>query len=447
MKYHLIAIGGSVMHNVALDLHDMGHEVTGSDDEIYEPSRSRLAVKGLLPETGWDENRVDASIDAIILGKHAKIENPELKKAQALDIPIYSFPEYVSKSSKATKRVAIAGSHGKTSTTAMIMHVLKSVNKDFDYLVGANLEGFEKMVKLSDADILIVEADEYPSSCIDLRAKMLHYSPTISVITGLAWDHVNIYKTYDSYKETFLQFLRKMEKGSICFFDQSDEVLLDMMLTEKFEAERDSYVPFPTNKKGHLQYEGNEYPIKIFGRHNLLNLNAAFKVCLQLDVKPIEFLESIQSFKGASKRLEVISENENQIIYKDFAHAPSKAKATMEAVRSKYPNKRIRAILELHTFSSLTASFIKEYNGSLAGADSAAVYFDPHAVKMKGMAGLDKNKVLASFGHDHMVVLDNKSDVEAFLSAFLVEKEDILLIMSSGNLGGIDLDNLLELGK
>lgn len=444
-RFHLIAVGGAVMHNVAIDLSDMGHHVTGSDDEIYEPSRSRLSERGLLPEEmGWNEARIDTSIDCIILGKHATIDNVELRKAQALDIPILSFPEFINQSSQASKRVAIAGSHGKTSTTSMIMHVLSDQGMAFDYLVGAQIKGFDKMVKLSDADILIVEADEYPSSCIDMRAKMLHYKPSLSVITGVAWDHVNIYKTYDSYKNVFREFLKQMEESAVCFFDQTDAELLAMMLYEQYPSKREGYTPYPSNQKGELLEEDRRVPIKIFGEHNLLNLQAAQLVCEQLGVSREDFLDSIQNFEGAAKRLELIYDSEAIKVYKDFAHAPSKCAATVKAVRAKYPNKKIRAVMELHTFSSLSADFIKMYAHSLDGLDHVSVFYDPHAIAMKKMEPLSKSLVYDAFATEGLVVIDDSEELSSYIHQMTDDKDEILLIMSSGNLGGFDLNLFVD---
>ena len=444
-KYHLIAIGGSVMHNVAIDLQELGHDITGSDDEIYEPSRSRLADRGLLPDkTGWDEGRITSDIDAIILGKHAKSDNPELQRALQLNIPIYSFPEFISMNSKAEKRVCIAGSHGKTSTTSMIMHVLKYHDLEFDYLVGAQLEGFDKMVKISDADILICEGDEYPSSVLDDRAKMLHYKATISVITGMAWDHVNIYTTYDSYKQAFRDFLNTMPPEAVCFFDQSDDELNRMLQNESFPSARRSYRALFLNKRSEVELNGSKYPVKVFGRHNMLNMNAALLVCQELGINEEAFFEAIESFKGAAKRLELIHESDGLLIYRDFAHAPSKCKATVEAVRSRYPDKKITAILELHTFSSLDIRFIKEYAGSMDLADRAYVYFDKHALQMKGMPELDTNEVFKAFDNQTLKVINAPDELEVSIRKSMHDNTDILLLMSSGNVGGLQLDQIFK---
>ena len=447
MRYHLIAIGGSVMHNVGIDLVDLGHHVTGSDDEIYEPSRSRLKAKGLLPDKmGWDVSRITADIDVIILGKHAKSDNPELAKAQALGLKVLSFPEFVSQTSTASQRVAITGSHGKTSTTAMIMYALKQEGIDFDYLVGAQIEGFGKMVRLSGSDILVVEGDEYPSSCLDDRAKMLHYKADISVVTGIAWDHVNIYKTFDAYKQIFKDYLLQTKEGDIIFFDMTDGDLVDTMVQTVCKANKTGYQALTTNKKGQVEHEGQLYDMKIFGEHNFKNANAALHVCSALGLDPISFLTHMQSFKGAAKRLELIHEAEKKTIYKDFAHAPSKAKATSEAVRTKHPSVTIKGILELHTFSSLNQGFIEQYRDTLHSMDEVRVFYDPQALELKRMPALDQKKVEAAFNHPNLKVFNDSADLGAYLDQIInVEKgTEVVLIMSSGNLGGNDLSELLD---
>ncbi len=442
-KYHLIAIGGSVMHNVAIDLKELGHKISGSDDEIYEPSKRRLNDHGLLPASmGWDVERINSGLDAVILGKHAKENNPELLRAEALNIPIFSFPEFISGNSKAKTRVCIAGSHGKTSTTAIIMHVCKYCNLEFDYLVGAQLEGFHKMVKLSNAEILICEGDEYPSSALDNRAKMLHYKANISVITGLAWDHVNIYKTYESYKEAFRDFLNTMPKRGICFYDQSDLDLNHMMINEQFLPSRQSYLAFETTNNSEVLYNGNKYPIQLFGEHNMKNLRAAYLVCLELGIEESKFFEAIENYKGASKRLELIFNSELLSIYRDFAHAPSKCEATIDAIRSKYPKKRIKAVLELHTFSSLNIEFISNYKGTMNKADEAIVYYDEHAIRRKQMPDLNADLVKRLFDHNNIHVVNESQKLESLIRESSEDGTEVLLIMSSGTLSGIELSKL-----
>lgn len=446
MKYHLIAIGGSIMHNLAIDLQDLGHDVTGSDDEIFEPSKSRLSNKGLLPKhIGWDSTRITLDIDYIILGKHARSDNPELKKAQELGLRIMSFPEFIALNTKAKNRVAITGSHGKTSTTAMIMHVLNKAKIDFDYLVGANIEGFEKMVKISGAEILVVEGDEYPSSCLDNSAKMLHYNANISVVTGIAWDHVNIYKTYDEYKNIFHEYLIKQQNGSICYFDQTDEDLLRLVINNEYKTERVGYQALQVDKKGNVLFQDESYPIKIFGNHNLKNLSAAMLVCKELGIDSTSFLEQIGDFKGAAKRLELLAETKKFTVYKDFAHAPSKAEATCKAIRSKYPDAYVKGILELHTFSSLSIEFIEHYKGTLDSLDEVLVYFDPHALAIKKLPPLQLEELERIFKHKNLSIANEATEVSAFFANTQIDKTEILLIMSSGNLGGIDINNDLGL--
>ena len=442
--YHLIALGGSVMHNLAIDLKDAGHKVTGSDDEIYEPSRSRLSEYGLLPsEMGWHPSRISEDIDVIILGKHAKSDNPELLKAIELGLPIMSFPEFVALHSKAQKKIAITGSHGKTTTTSMVMHVLKQEGLDFDYLVGAQIQGFQKMVRISGAPILIVEGDEYPSSCLDNRAKMLHYKADVSVITGVAWDHVNIYKTYADYLGIFENYLKQSPEGSKIFFDQTDENLTQLILADAYQATRKGYTALKTNRKGAIVYNEVAYPIQVFGEHNLKNLHAALLVCQELDIPAERFLQQIGSFTGAAKRLELLHKTEDRVIYKDFAHAPSKAKATAEAVRSKYKHKKIKAVLELHTFSSLSKDFIPHYEGTLDSLDKVAVFYDPAAMKLKRMPDLDKTMIADAFAHPQLQVLSSLEELEAYLKADMDDYQ-VYLIMSSGNLGGLSPLDILK---
>lgn len=439
MKYHLIAVGGSIMHNLAIDLLDLGHIVTGSDDEIYEPSRSRLQEKGLLPDTmGWDISRITTDIDVIILGKHARSDNPELAHAQKLGLRILSFPEFVSHSNQAKHRIVVTGSHGKTTTTSMIMHVLRKLGYDFDYLVGAQLDGFDKMVRMSGSEILVVEGDEYPSSCLDNRAKMLHYDATIAIVTGVEWDHVNIYKTYQDYLSIFDTFLEKLPSGVNLYFDISDSQLLDLVYDNAYKCTRVGYDALPTDKKGAIVANGNAYHIKVFGNHNLKNMHAAMLVCQELSIEPSTFLEAIASFSGAAKRLELIVDKEDKTVYKDFAHAPSKVKATAEAIREKYPKEKIGGIVELHTFSSLQMSFIKQYADTANSLDRLIVFFDPEAIAHKRMDKLDPNKVKQAFNHPNIVVCDNTEDLRKVMTALDEGHYEVILVMSSGNLGGID---------
>ncbi len=427
------------MHNVALDLLEMGHKVTGSDDEIYEPSLSRLAAKDLLPhKMGWDPVRIDAGIDLIILGKHAREDNPELIRAQELGLKILSFPEYIGEQSPATKRVVVTGSHGKTTTTSMIMHVLQAAGVQFDYLVGAQLEGFHKMVSLSGADILIVEGDEYPSSALDDKAKMLHYRGNLTVITGLAWDHVNIYKTYDAYKQVFRDLLSQAQAGDRFFFDQTDPVLLDLALQTQSSGIQTGYTALETDKKGQVVFAETSYPIEVFGLHNLKNMHAAMLICNELGISSPAFLTHMSKFTGAAKRLEKMLDSDELIVYRDFAHAPSKARASVAAIKSRYPDRQFYAVLELHTFSSLNIEFIQAYRDCLAPADRAIVYFDPATLASKQLPPLDISEVASAFGGSNLTVVTEPTAIENFMKSCKADTGAILLIMSSGNLGGLD---------
>lgn len=427
------------MHNLAIDLQDMGHMVSGSDDQIFEPSKSRLAAKSLLPsEIGWNADRITPDIDQVILGKHAREDNPELKRAQELGLSIVSFPEFVSLHTKASKRVAVTGSHGKTTTTAMIMYALKKAGLDFDYLVGAQIKGYDKMVRLSGSDILVVEGDEYPSSCLDNRAKMLHYDANVSILTGVAWDHVNIYKTYEDYLQIFKDYLKKSKEGDLIFFDQADPEVLNFILDTNADCTKIGYEPLTINKKSQVVHKGETYSIEVFGTHNLKNLHAAMLACEQLGVAPSVFLECLSDFTGAAKRLEKIHESDNLIIYKDFAHAPSKAKATAQAIRSKFPKSKIFGVLELHTYSSLQMEFIKQYASTLDALDEVVVYYDPAQLEQKRMPDLDPDKVSAAFSHPSLKVANSTAQLSSLMNPSSRMEAEVVLLMSSGNLGGIN---------
>ncbi|HEV7622266.1 MAG TPA: Mur ligase family protein, partial [Flavisolibacter sp.] len=358
MKIHFTSIGGSVMHQLAIALHRKGYQVTGSDDEIFEPSKANLTKEGLLPEqNGWFPEKLNSSLDAVILGMHAKGDNPELLKAKELHIPIYSFPEYIFQESKVKTRVVVGGSHGKTTTTSMIMHVLKEAGQDFDYLVGARLDGFDQSVKVTNAPVIICEGDEYPASTIEKRPKFHFLFPNIAVITGIAWDHINVFPTFENYLEQFKIFIDKIEPGGHLIYNETDSVLKDLVLKNKrVDIQYHPYgVPVHKieNGKTKIVIEGAQTELNVFGDHNLLNLNAAWLVCNQLGISAKKFVKYIGSFSGASKRLELISKNDTSFFYRDFAHAPSKVKATIDAVKNQFPGHKLIAVLELHTFSSL----------------------------------------------------------------------------------------------
>ena len=446
MKVHLIAIGGSAMHNMAIALHKKGYQVTGSDDEVFEPSKGRLNKHGLLPDKmGWDESRVTNDIDCIILGMHARKDNPELLKAQKLNLKIYSYPEYIFEQTKDKKRVVIGGSHGKTSMTAMTLHVLNDCGLDVDYMVGAQLAGFDVMVKLShDADIVILEGDEYLSSPIDLRPKFHLYSPHIAVISGISWDHINVFPTFDNYIKQFEIFANIVEpNGTLIYFDGDVEVA---KIGKDFKYNQIPYNVHPNKCVDgitFLQDDGNEYPLEIFGDHNLQNLNASLDICLSLGLTKDQFYKSIQTFKGASKRLELIDENSSCSIFKDFAHSPSKLKATSSAVKKQFTNRKLIACMELHTFSSLNEEFLSEYANTMDLPDEAFVYFNPETIAHKKLKKISKEQVFNFF---------KRSDLRVFTSSdeFVKElksrswKNSNLLLMSSGNFDGVDFNELVK---
>ncbi|MDB5199063.1 MAG: UDP-N-acetylmuramate--L-alanine ligase [Chitinophagaceae bacterium] len=447
MHVHFIAIGGSVMHQLAIALKRKGYVVTGSDDEIFEPAKSNLEKENILPsKTGWFPEKITKNIDAVILGMHAKEDNPELQKAKESGLKIYSFPEYIYQESKNKTRVAVGGSHGKTSTTAMIMHVLKNAGKDFDYLVGAKLQGFEQSVNITHAPVIICEADEYPASVMEKRPKFHFLFPHIAVITGIAWDHINVFPTFEFYLEQFKIFINKIETNGVLIYNESDEILKKLVDENKRLDIRYEPYRLPTyfieNGKTEVIIEGEKsMPLKVFGNHNLLNLHAAYLVCKELGVGAQVFIKAIIDFAGAAKRLEVLAENKEYNIYRDFAHAPSKVKASIEAVKLQFPTRKLIAVLELHTYSSLNENFMKEYRGAMKDADEAVVFYSSHALELKRMPVLPKEKVIQGFAKDNLLVINKREDLEQFL-----EKEDYsnsnLLLMSSGNYDGMDILNL-----
>ena len=436
------------MHQLALALQQKGYRVSGSDDEIFEPAKSQLSAAGLLPPAeGWFPEKIDSSLDAIILGMHAKADNPELLRAQELGLPVYSFPEYIYRESREKKRVVVGGSHGKTTTTSMIMHVLKAAGQDFDYLVGARLPGFERSVRVSDAPLIVCEGDEYPASTIEKRPKFHFLHPHIAILTGIAWDHINVFPTFDNYLEQFRIFIQKIESGGHLIYNETDAVLKS--LVEESRRDDISYHPYSipqhriSSGQTVVQINGEEAALKVFGNHNLLNLEAARIVCELLGVSASHFADAISTFTGAARRLELLAEKENAIFYRDFAHAPSKVKATVEAVRQQYSDRRIIVALELHTFSSLSEKFLSEYHGALDGADEAAVFYSPHALALKRLPDLPAGKVLQEFGKDDLKVFTEKDELEQWLGKKDF-KNAVMLFMSSGNYDGLDVEKFSE---
>lgn len=444
MKVHLIAIGGSAMHNMALALHHKGFEVSGSDDAIFEPSKSRLDSNGLLPkEMGWFPEKIHSELDAIILGMHARIDNPELKKAQELGIPIFSYPEYIYEQSKDKKRVVIGGSHGKTSITAMVLHVLNYAKIDCDYMVGAQLEGFDTMVKLTrEAPIIILEGDEYLSSPIDRRPKFHWYKPHVAVLSGIAWDHINVFPTFENYIEQFRIF--KNDVKDVLFYCRDDKNLA-RLASEKSSCKMEGYsTPDYIIDEGvsYLTDEnGNRVSLEVFGEHNLQNINAARNVCLELGVSSQVFYSAIQSFKGASKRLELVKKTKRSVFYKDFAHSPSKLVATTKAMKKQYPQRSLVACMELHTFSSLNKSFLKEYFGTMNDADIAIVFYSRDAIRHKKLEDISSDEIFKSFGKKDLKVVDSSKELLEFLRSMEWPNKN-LLMMSSGNFGGLNLEEL-----
>lgn len=437
------------MHNLAIALHEKGFRVSGSDDEIFEPSKSRLAARGILPaEIGWFPEKITKELDAVILGMHARNDNPELIKAQELGLPIYSYPEYIFNQTKDKIRVVIGGSHGKTSTTAMILHVLQSLQVDCDYMVGAQLAGFDCMVKLTaDAPIAILEGDEYLSSPIDRRPKFHLYNPDIAVITGIAWDHINVFPTFENYVEQFELFTDKIAPHGTLIYCQADQEVNKVAQKARQDIQKIAYSTFDHEVRNGVTYlltEEGEVELQVFGKHNLQNLNAALLVCQKLGVEPKDFYQSIATFTGASKRLELVKKNEQTAIYKDFAHSPSKLKATTNALKEQYPDRKLIACMELHTFSSLNESFLLEYNGAMSAADEAFVYFNPHTIEHKKLKAITSDQVRSAFGSDNVRVFTNAQDLMLELRSKNWIKSN-LLMMTSGNFDGLDFNTIIDL--
>lgn len=448
MKVHFIAIGGSAMHNLAISLQKKGYQISGSDDEIFEPSKSRLSKYGILPsKIGWDENNITNDLDAVILGMHAREDNPELIKAREIGLKIYSYPEYLFEQTKDKIRVVIGGSHGKTTITSMIMHVLQYHNMKFDYMVGAQLDGFETMVSLSkEAKVAIFEGDEYLSSPIDRRPKFHLYKPNIAVLSGIAWDHINVFPSFENYVEQFEIFIDKIEEnGSLFYCDLDDNLkILAQKTNNKIQkAFYGVHSYFIKDDITYLKTNEGDYSLKIFGKHNLQNINAAKLVCNKIGVSDKDFYSAISEFKGASKRLEILAEKDNTIIFRDFAHSPSKLKATVDAVKDQYLNRRLFAIMELHTFSSLNKSFLKEYKGTLNNADIAVVYFNPQVIEHKKLEQISKEQVKEAFEKMNLHVFTDREKLIEFVREVNLHDMNVLL-MSSGNFSGIEMEQFAK---
>lgn len=452
MRIHFIAIGGSAMHNLAIALKQKGHDVSGSDDAIYEPSRSRLAKYDILPEKmGWYPENITADIEAVILGMHARDDNPELLRAREAGLKIYSYPEYIYEQSKDKIRVVVGGSHGKTTITSMILHVLKESGQDFDYLVGAQLEGFETMVKLSDAGVIIIEGDEYLTSPIDRRPKFHVYQANIGVISGIAWDHINVFPTFDNYIEQFKIFLQTIIPGGTIIYNQEDRIVNKIVQESGASVSKIGYsaTEYSVSDGITILHVGKKnIPILVFGKHNLYNIEAAHGVCSKLGISDGQFYSAISSFKGASKRLELLGKNADTVVYKDFAHSPSKLKATIEAVKEQFPERELVAVIELHTFSSLNRDFLKEYKGSMNPADVPVVFISKETFEQKKMNAYGEHEVKEAFGNSQLNFFNNNEILVKFLSSINYKGKNLLL-MSSGNFGGMDLTVMADtaLGK
>jgi len=446
MRVHFIAIGGSAMHNLAIALHKKGYKVTGSDDEIFEPSRSRLQKHGLLPDKqGWDTENITTDIDAIILGMHARKDNPELQKALESGLKVYSYPEYLYEQTKNKKRVVIGGSHGKTTITSMVMHTLKTMDIKFDYMVGAQLEGFDTMVNLNhDTEIAVFEGDEYLSSPIDLTPKFLWYKPQIALLSGIAWDHINVFPTWENYLEQFSKFASTIEnKGTLVFYNGDPE----LVKIGEAQKKRLTTVPYSVleysvdGDKTLVSFGDKKYVLNIFGDHNLQNLNGARLVCNELGINANDFLTAMQSFKGAAKRLQLLESTGNCNIYLDFAHSPSKLKATTQAVKAQFKNRELVACMELHTFSSLNKKFLPHYKGTMQAADRAIVYFNPEVLKHKQLPEISKEEVAKAFDHPNLIVFTDSDKLTEELKKEEWKNQN-LLIMTSGNFSGVDIKKL-----
>lgn len=430
------------MHQLAIALKRKSYLVTGSDDEIFEPSSENLKLEGILPVVmGWFPEKILPTLDAVILGMHANGDNPELLRARELGLKIYSFPEYIYQESLHKTRVVIGGSHGKTTTTSMIMHVLKHAGKSFDYLVGARLEGFSQSVNITDAPVIICEGDEYPASAIDKRPKFHFLYPHIAVLTGIAWDHINVFPTFEIYLEQFNIFIDNIDSGGLLIYNETDPVLKKLVVEHPSLISRIGYSAMQHVLLGEetiVELEGHNGPLKIFGNHNLLNLQAAWLVCKELDIAATEFLKAVGNFTGASKRLELVAKDQTLQVYRDFAHAPSKVKATMAAIRHQFPDRKLVAILELHTYSSLNVAFMHEYENALALADIAVVFYSRHALKLKKLPDLKTEDVRRGFASEGLLVMNERDMLEKWLLNQNL-KNATLLFMSSGNYDGLDI--------
>ena len=446
MKIHFIAIGGSAMHNLAIALKLKGYSITGSDDTINDPSKSRLKKYNLLPEKeGWFYDKISSDIDAVVLGMHAKDDNPELLKAREIGLKIYSYPEFIFNQSKDKIRIVIGGSHGKTSITSLVLHVLSTLNIESDYMVGAQLDGFEVMVKLSDTSkYIVLEGDEYLSSALDLRPKFHLYKPHIALISGIAWDHINVFKTFENYLKQFEIFINSIVKNGTLVYNELDPELKKLVSSNKSNL---NYIPYSIPKHkiidgiSFIDINNRLYRLKIFGDHNLQNISGALNICKALGVESEDFYNAITSFNGASNRLELVYKSSDTIIFKDFAHSPSKVKATTEAVHKQFPNRKLISFFELHTYSSLNPLFLEKYRDTLKHSDECYIYYSEKNMRIKRLEPIDSELIIRSFNHSSLTVIDNYEKLNKKIYD-LDLSNSVLLMMSSGKFGGLDIDKI-----
>ena len=446
MKIHFIAIGGSAMHNLAIALKLKGYSITGSDDVINDPSKSRLKKYNLLPQKeGWFSEKITSDIDAVVLGMHAKDDNPELLKAREIGLKIYSYPEFIFNQSKDKIRIVIGGSHGKTSITSLVLHVLRNLNIESDYMVGAQLDGFEVMVKLTDTSkYIVLEGDEYLSSALDLRPKFHLYKPHIALISGIAWDHINVFKTFENYLKQFEIFINSIKENGTLVYNELDPELKKLVRSNKSNLNYISY-SIPKHKIidgiSFIDINNRLYRLKIFGDHNLQNISGALNICKALGVESEDFYNAITSFNGASNRLELVYKSSETIIFKDFAHSPSKVKATTEAVRKQFPNRKLISFFELHTYSSLNPLFLEKYRDTLKHSDECYVYYSEKNMRIKRLEPIDSELIIRSFNHSSLTVIDNYEKLNKKIYD-LDLSNSVLLMMSSGKFGGLDIDKI-----
>ena len=446
MKIHFIAIGGSAMHNLAIALKLKGFSITGSDDAINDPSRSRLKKYNLLPKKeGWFSDKITSDIDAVVLGMHAKDDNPELLKAREIGLKIYSYPEFIFNQSKDKIRIVIGRSHGKTSITCLVLHVLRTLNIESDYMVGAQLDGFEVMVKLTDTSkYIVLEGDEYLSSALDLRPKFHLYKPHIALISGIAWDHINVFKTFENYLKQFEIFINSIEKNGTLVYNELDPELKKLVSSNKSNL---NYIPYSIPKHkiidgiSFIDINNRLYRLKIFGDHNLQNISGALNICKALGVESEDFYNAITSFNGASNRLELVYKSSDTIIFKDFAHSPSKVKATTEAVHKQFPNRKLISFFELHTYSSLNPLFLEKYRDTLKHSDECYIYYSEKNMRIKRLEPIDSELIIRSFNHSSLTVIDNYEKLNKKIYD-LDLSNSVLLMMSSGKFGGLDIDKI-----